>query len=262
MTALRFDANLKWLFTELPFEQRFEAAARAGFTGVEYANPYDYSVAQLTGWLADAGLQQVLINTPMGAKETPGRQGYACLPNEVASYRDGVLKALEYATELGAPLVHVVAGIVPPELSLDGGYAQYVANIAWAAEQVKGTGIRLVLEAQNKRNAPRFVLATQAHAAAVVQAVGSEQVGLLMDLYHMQVDEGDLITTYRRFQPIAFHLQVADPPARHEPGTGEINYRNVFAAICESGYDGWIGCEYQPAGETAAGLGWIEELAR
>lgn len=261
MQPLRFDANLQWLFTELPFEQRFEAAARAGFAAVEYANPYDHTPGRLRRWLADAGLRQVLINTPMGKQGTPGERGYACLPGEVATFRAGVLKALDYATALDAPLVHVVGGVVPDGISLQRGFAQYVANIAWAAEQAQGTNVQLVLEVQNKRDAPRFVLADQEQAAAVVRAVDSDRVRLLMDFYHLQIDEGNLIETYRRHQPIVRHLQVADVPARNEPGSGEINYQNVFAAVARSGYDGWIGCEYQPAADTMSGLAWLSRLA-
>lgn len=260
MQSLKFDANLQWLFTELPFEQRFDAAARAGFAAVEYADPYHHTPERLRRWLAASGLRQVLINTPMGPKGSAGERGYACLPDEVATFRDGVLRALDYATALGAPLVHVVGGIVPGGASLQQGFAQYVANIAWAAEQVQGTNVRLVLEVQNKRDAPRFVLADQAQAAAVARAVNSDRVGLLMDFYHLQIDEGDLIETYRRHQPIVWHLQVADVPARNEPGTGEINYPNLFAAVALSGYDGWIGCEYRPATDTSSGLAWLSGL--
>jgi len=260
VVGLRLDANLKWLFTELPFVQRFEAAAAAGFSGVEYADPYPFVPAELARRLADAGVEQVLLNTPMGEPGTPGSQGYACLPDEVPAFRSGVLKALDYATVLKAGLVHVVGGIVPEGVAPERAFAQYVANIAWAAEQAKGTGITLVLEAQNKRSAPGFVLAGQASAAAVVEAVGADHVGLLMDFFHLQIDEGDLSESYARFRPLIRHLQVADVPGRNEPGTGEINYRHLFRTILDSGYDGWIGCEYTPAGTTTDGLRWIEEL--
>lgn len=262
MTALRFDANLKWLFTELDFEARFDAAAAAGFRGVEYASPYEYDAPLLRSLLAGAGLEQVLINTKMGPAGSLTRQGLACIPSVVQEYRDGVLRGLEYATALDSSFLHVVGGIVPDDVSRDRAFATYVANIAWAAEQAAGTGVRLLLEAQNKRNAPGFILETQAQAAAVVEAVGSDDVGLLMDFYHAQIDEGDLIRTYEAQKDRILHLQIADPPSRHEPGTGEIGWKALFAAIEASGYDGWIGCEYEPATETVAGLGWIEELAR
>lgn len=257
--ALRFDANLKWLFTELPFEQRFDAAAAAGFTGVEYASPYEYDPATLRRRLADAGLTQVLINTPMGPPGTPTCHGIACNPGAVTEFRDGVQRGLGYAVELGAELLHVVGGLIPADVSRDRAFAQYVANIGWAAEQACGTGVRLVLEAQNKRDAPDFILETQAQTAAVVAAVGCNTVGLLMDFYHAQIDEGDLLHTFHAHRDHILHLQVADPPNRHEPGTGEIGWRAVFEAIGKSGYAGWIGCEYAPTNGTVAGLGWMKE---
>ncbi|GAA1853015.1 hydroxypyruvate isomerase [Pseudonocardia ailaonensis] len=262
MTGLRFDANLKWLFTELPFPERFEAAARAGFTGVEYASPYEYEARQLHTLLDDAGLEQVLINTPMGPAGSPARSGNACIPDLVEEYREGVLRGLEYATALGAAFLHLVGGVVPEGVSADRAFARYVANVAWAAEQARGTGVRLLLETQNKRDAPGFVLTTQARAAAVVEAVGKDVVGLLMDFYHLQIDEGDLVRTFEKYRDITFHLQIADVPGRGEPGAGEIAYGTLFRVIESSGYDGWIGCEYRPATETVAGLTWMKELAR
>lgn len=260
MTALRFDANLKWLFTEVPFEERFDAAASAGFTAVEYASPYEYDAAVLKKRLDDAGLAQVLINTPMGEPGTATRSGLACIPGLMGEYREGVERGLEYATALGSGFLHIVGGIVPDDVSRERAFALYVANVAWAAERAKGTGVRLLLEAQNKRDAPNFILESQAQAAAVVEAVGQEHVGLLLDFYHAQIDEGDLIRGYLRFQQQIFHIQVADPPSRNEPGTGEIGWPAVFRTVAESGYDGWIGCEYRPATETVAGLGWMSEV--
>ncbi|GAA2613299.1 TIM barrel protein [Actinomadura fulvescens] len=251
---LRFDANLKWLFTELPFEARFDAAAAAGFRGVEYSSPYEYPAAELARRLNDAGLEQVLINTPAGAP--------ACLPGRVAEFRAGFSLALEYAVGLGSDFIHVMGGRRPAGVSRDRAFAHFVTNLAWAAEQARGTGVRLLIEAQNKRDSPGFVLDGQEHAAAVVEALDTDHVGIMFDVYHAQIDEGDLITKVTALRPRTFHYQVADPPSRHEPGTGEIGWRNLFAAIRAGGYDGWIGCEYRPAGETVAGLGWIEELAR
>ncbi|PSM40378.1 hydroxypyruvate isomerase [Streptomyces dioscori] len=261
MTRLRFDANLKWLFTDMPFVERFDAAARAGFAAVEYASPYAYEARHLRALLDNAGLEQILINTPMGPAGSPTRSGCACFPDLVDEYRDGVLSGLEYAAALDAKFLHVVGGIVPKGVSADRAFARYVANIAWAAEQARGTGIRLLLEAQNKRDAPGFLLASQAQAAAVVEAVGDDVVGLLLDFYHVQIGEGDLVRTFEKYQDITLHLQIADVPDRHEPGTGEIAYSTLFRTVESSGYDGWIGCEYQPATDTVAGLTWMKELA-
>lgn len=253
-------ANLKWLFTELPFEQRFDAAAEAGFTGVEYPAPYGFEVATIRRWLAGAGVVQVLINSPAGRDDRTGASGIACHPDSVAEFRVGIDQALEYAGELGAPLVHVMAGVRPDDVSRDRAFARYVANIAWAADRARGSGITLLLEAQNKRDVPGFFLDGQAHAAAVVDAVGSDRVRLLLDVYHLQVDEGDVVTHLTEHLPMVGHLQIADPPHRSEPGTGELRWEAVFEAIRSSGYAGWIGCEYRPVADTLSGLRWREAL--
>ncbi|WP_157248991.1 hydroxypyruvate isomerase family protein [Nonomuraea typhae] len=247
---MRFAANLKWLFTELPFEARFDAAAAAGFEGVEYASPYDHDPVKLDGLLRAAGLKQVLINTPADAD--------ACRAD---GFRDGFERAMEYALVLDAGLVHVRAGARPEGVSQERAYARLITNLAWAADQSSGSGVSLVLEAQNRRDNPGRVLRTQAEAAAIAEALDAGHVGVLLDLYHAQIDEGDLITKVRELQPYTLHYQVADPPGRHEPGTGEIGWPAVFAAIRAGGYEGWIGCEYEPRDRTLDGLGWIEELA-
>ncbi|MFB7630178.1 hydroxypyruvate isomerase family protein [Streptomyces sp. NPDC056149] len=261
MTGPRFAANLTWLFTEVDFEARFEAAAAAGFAGVEYSSPYDYPAARLRRRLADAGLTQVLLNSPKGSPGSPARAGLACIPGLEAEFRAGIERGLAYADALGCGLLHVVGGIVPQGVGRDRAFARYVTNLAWAAERAAGTGVRLVVEAQNGRDAPGFVLNSQAQAAAVVEAVGADHLGLLLDFYHLQVAEGDLVRTYRRLADRVFHLQIADPPCRHEPGTGEICWRAVFRAVRDSGYDGWIGCEYAPLAGTVPGLGWMSAVA-
>ncbi|MFI6025906.1 hydroxypyruvate isomerase family protein [Amycolatopsis magusensis] len=249
---MRFAANLKWLFTELPFEQRFDAAAAAGFTGVECPAPYPFPAAGLKRRLDDAGLTQVLLNTPVPA----------CVPGRAAEFRDGFDRALDYATTLESELVHVLAGTRPDGVEHHRVFAQFVTNLAWAAERSRGTGIRLVLEAQNERDAPGFALTTQAQAAAVAEAVGCDHVGLLFDVYHVQAGEGGLVHRLRTFLPRIFHVQIADPPARTEPGTGEIGWPAVFGALRDAGYRGWIGCEYQPTTAIDATLARLEELAR
>ncbi|MFD9857959.1 hydroxypyruvate isomerase family protein [Streptomyces alboflavus] len=254
-------ANLTWLFTELPFERRFDAAAGAGFAGVEYADPYPYPPARLRGLLRDAGLRQVLINSPTGAAGSPERRGLACHPGRTADFHAGIERGLEYATELGAGLLHVLAGVTPPDVRPERAFATYVTNIAWAAERAHGTGVRVVVEAQNQRDAPGYFLRTQEQAKDVVEAVGPDRAGLLLDLYHAQVTEGDLVRTLGACLPFATHLQIADPPDRSEPGSGEIRWPRVFEALHTGGYAGWIGCEYRPAHGTVAGLGWVSEVS-
>ncbi|MDH6196850.1 hydroxypyruvate isomerase [Mycobacterium frederiksbergense] len=259
---LKLAANLKWMFTELPFEARFAAAAEAGFTAVEYASPYPYAATRLRALLDDAGLEQILINTPAGAPDSATGAGAAVVPGAVEEFRRGVDSALEYASTLGANLVHVMAGACPPEQTRAQCFATYVANIAWAADQARGTGITLVLEAINKRDVPRYGLASMEAAADVARAVDPHTLGVLFDFYHAQVDRGNVSERFATLLPVVRHVQIADNPGRNEPGTGEIAYRHVLAAVAASGYDGWIGCEYRPATTTLEGLTWIRALRR
>ncbi|MDQ0471941.1 2-oxo-tetronate isomerase [Labrys wisconsinensis] len=252
----KFCANLKWLFTELPFLDRFDAAARAGFQAVEYASPYEFSAAEIRGRLRACGLRQVLFNTPAG-----GGSGMACVPARRDEFRDGVRKALDYAADLDCGLVHLMAGIVPSDLSRDTAAAAYAANVAWAADQAEPAGVRLVLEPINQRDVPGFFLRTQEEGAAVVEAIGRERIGLQFDIYHCQVAQGDVTRRLEALMPAIAHMQVADVPGRNEPGTGEIAWDYVFRRIDELGYAGWVGCEYRPATETSAGLGWLKRFS-
>lgn len=258
--GLRFAANLKWLFTDLPFEERFDAAAAAGFRGVEYPSPYEHSARDLARRLADAGLEQALINSPMGQAGSPTQRGSACVPGAEAEFRAGIGTALEYASELGCRVVHVVAGIVPEGVSRERAFAQYVHNVGWAAEAAAGSGITLVLEAQNPVDVPGFLVSAQETSAAVAETVGGG-VGILFDVYHVQTAEGGVTTSFERYRPLIRHIQVGDVPGRHEPGTGELDWAHVWRVISASGYDGWIGCEYAPEADTVAGLGWRKGVA-
>lgn len=249
-------ANLSMMFNEVPFLDRFEAAARAGFKGVEFLFPFEYEAAELRARLDANGLEQVLFNAPPG-QWADGERGTASLPGRQAEFRDGVKRALDYAQVLGNKLVHVMAGIpagVPPVTAA----AVYAANLAWAAELAHAAGIKLVIEPINHRDMPGFHLNTMAQGAAVIDAVGRDRLGLQFDLYHCQVTEGDVVKRMEAFMPVIAHMQVADVPDRHEPGTGELGWEFIFRRIQSLGYDGWIGCEYRPAGETSAGLGWRE----
>ena len=247
---LKLAANLKWLFTDLPFGQRFEVAARAGFRAVELPAPYTSSPAELRNQLADNGLQAVLLNTPQGEAGSVTAGGLACLPDHVADFQAGVDQGLHYATELGCGLLHVVGGRRPEGLGRDEAFAQYVRNITWAAERAAGTSVRLVLEMQNPRSAPGFVLESQAMAAAVAQAVGGP-VGLLFDVFHTQVAEGDVVRTFDGVAPWVTHVQIGDGPDRSEPGTGELAWPYLMEHFRTSGYTGWFGCEFTPAGDSA-----------
>ncbi|WP_223624277.1 hydroxypyruvate isomerase family protein [Microbacterium sp. EST19A] len=259
---VRLAANLKWMFTEVPFAERFTAAAQAGFTAVEFASPYELAPTEVRRLLDDAGLAQILINTPAGAPGSRTASGAAYVPGARQKFRDGVLRALEYAAVLDARVVHVMAGIKPAEADAESAFATYVTNIAWAAEQARGTGVRLALEAINKRDQPGYGLASMETAAAVAEAVDPDVVGVLFDVYHAQVDRGNVIERFEQLHPLVAHVQIADNPGRGEPGTGEIAYERVLARIAQSGYAGWIGCEYAPVAGTREGLSWIERSIR
>lgn len=257
---IRLAANLKWMYTELPFEERFDAAAASGFTGVEFPSPYALPAARVRELLDAAGLKQALINTPGGPQDSQTVMGAAVVPGARTEFRDGLTKALEYAAVIDAPVVHTMAGVRPPDAVPELAFATYVDNIVWAATQAKAAGVRIVLEAINKRDQPGYGLASMETAAAVAAAVDPETVGVLFDCYHAQVDRGNLIERYDQLQPVIGHIQIADNPGRGEPGTGEIAYDRVLAHIAASAYDGWIGCEYGPVAGTEAGLGWTERL--
>ena len=252
---LRFCANIGFLFPDLPFLDRFAAAARAGFAGVEFASPYEYSAAELRTRLEDNGLAQVLINSPAGDR-AKGERGFACLPGREGHFRDGLLQALDYAAALDCKLIHVMAGVPPADLAYDTALALYAQNLGWAAERALAAGVRLVIEPLNPRDAPGYLLRTQEQGAAIVAAIGHDRIGLQFDLYHCQTAQGDVTTRLATLMPVIDHMQLADVPGRHEPGTGEIGWEFVFRRIAELGYAGWIGCEYAPAGDTVAGLAW------
>lgn len=251
----RFAANLGFLFPELPFLDRFAAAAKAGFTAVEYASPYEYPASELRARLDGNGLKQVLINSPAGDR-SKGERGFACLPGREGTFRDSLGQALDYAVALGCPCIHVMGGAPPADLPYDTALALYAANLAWAGEKGLAAGVRLVIEPLNPRDAPGYILRTQEQGAAIVEAIGRDRLGLQFDLYHCQTAQGDVTTRLARLLPVIAHMQLADVPARHEPGTGEIGWEFVFRRIDELGYRGWVGCEYTPLGDTVEGLEW------
>lgn len=253
----RFAANLTMLFTELAFLDRFEAAAGAGFKGVEFLFPYAYEKDVLAERLRAHGLTQILHNLPAGDWEA-GERGIACRPDRQGEFQDGVGAAIAYATALGCRRVNCLAGIGPegvPEHSLR---ETFVANLEFAAAKLKEAGVKLLIEPVNTRDIPGFYLCRTDQALRIIDEVGSDNLALQYDVYHMQVMEGDLATTLERNLPSIGHIQIADPPGRHEPGTGEINYAFLFRLLDRLGYEGWIGCEYRPQAGTEEGLGWIK----
>ncbi|UOK73052.1 2-oxo-tetronate isomerase [Ancylobacter polymorphus] len=255
----RFAANLTMLFNEVPFLDRFEKAAAAGFTGVEYLFPYDFPVEELVAKLKANNLSQVLHNLPAG-NWGAGERGIAILPERVDEFRAGVDKAISYATALGCPQVNILAGIAPAGADRELLHNTFVNNLKFAAPKIKEAGLKLLIEPINTRDIPGFFLNYTKQAKAIIEEVGSDNLFIQYDIYHMQIMEGDLARTIEANLPQIAHIQLADNPGRNEPGTGEINYPFLFRHLDAIGYEGWVGCEYKPKGETAAGLGWLKEL--
>ena len=252
----KFAANLTMMFNEVDFLDRFTAAAEAGFKGVEYLFPYDFEKDELAGRLADNGLVQVLHNLPAGDWGA-GDRGIGCLPDRVGEFRDGVGKAIDYARALRCPCVNCLVGIAPEGANPAQLTETLVTNLRFAADKLGEAGIQLLIEPINTRDIPGFFLSRTSQANAVIDTVGSNNLALQYDIYHMQIMEGDLAPTIEGNLSRIAHMQLADNPGRHEPGTGEINYPFLFDFVDRIGYTGWIGCEYKPAAATTEGLSWI-----
>ncbi|MCY7371596.1 MAG: hydroxypyruvate isomerase family protein [Polaromonas sp.] len=263
----RFAANLSMLYTELPFLDRFDAAARDGFTAVEFLFPYASPAKEIATRLQANGLQQVLFNGPPGGA-TPdaidqawagGQRGTACLPGREDEFRAGVQLALEYAEVLDCPRIHLMAGLMPEGAGREELREVYVENLRWASRQAAQAGRDLMIEPINTRDVPGFFLNRQDQAHAVLADVGAINLKVQMDLYHCQIVEGDVAMKLRQYLPTGRvgHMQIAGVPERHEPDIGELNYPYLFALIDELGWDGWLGCEYRPRAGTSAGLGWL-----
>jgi len=258
----RFAANLSMLFTEVPFPERFALARAAGFSGVEYLFPYDYSPDELAKALRDNDLTQVLFNLPPGNWEA-GERGIACLPDRRDEFREGVEQALVYARALDCQRVNCLAGLQPVHPDEEEVWATLVENVRYAAERLAQAGITLCLEAINSRvDMPGFVLDTSGKVMTLIETVDRDNVCLQYDLYHMQIMEGDLIRSLECLLPWIGHIQFADNPGRHEPGTGEIHFPKVFEALDRLGYDGWVSAEYRPSGATGDSLGWLQGRER
>ena len=273
----RFAANLSFLYPELAFLDRFEAAARDGFEAVEYLSPYGYEAQLLASRLDEHGLKQALFNAPAAGFEAGdteaawhrGERGTACVPGREDEFRAGVLLALRYANTLKCPQIHCMAGMMTDGVHREDARKTYLANLRWAAKEAAAQDCDLLIEPINQRDMPGYFLSYQAEAHAIVEEVGVPNLKVQMDLYHCQIMEGDLASKLRQYLPTGRvgHLQMAGVPERHEPDTGELHYPYLFRLIDElaeqSGWTGWVGCEYKPArgavpGGTTRGLGWME----
>jgi hydroxypyruvate isomerase len=251
----KFAANLTMLYNEVDFLDRFEAAAKSGFAGVEYLFPYPYPKEQLAERLSRHKLTQVLHNLPAGDWPA-GERGIACHPNRVGEFQDGVGKAVEYARALDCTQVNCLAGIAPKDVAAERVRATLVDNLRFAAAKLGAAGIKLLIEPINTFDIPGFYLSRTQQALDLIRDTASTNLYLQYDIYHMQRMEGELAATMKANLSRIAHIQLADNPGRNEPGTGEINYRFLFGFLDSIGYPGWIGCEYKPKGKTVDGLGW------
>ncbi|MBI2957489.1 MAG: hydroxypyruvate isomerase [Chloroflexi bacterium] len=253
----KFSANLTWMFGEVGFLERFERVAQAGFKGVEFMFPYEFKAGQLAELLDKHHLEQVLLNLPAGDWQK-GERGIACLPGREAEFQEGVGRSVEYAKALKCSRVNCLVGITPAGVPANKVRETMVSNLRFAAQTLDKAGVRLLVEALNSRDAPGFHLVHTQDVVKLLEEVNHPNAWLQYDIYHMQVMEGNLTQTIRDNVKRIAHMQLGDVPGRHEPGSGEINFPNLFRFIDESGYDGWIGCEYKPAGKTEDGLGWVK----
>jgi hydroxypyruvate isomerase len=245
-------ANVSMLFPQLEFLERFAAAARAGFRFVEYQFPYAWPADEVARRARAAGVEVVLHNLPAGDMAM-GERGIACLPGRAQEFREGVERAIEYAKAVSCPRLNCLAGLAPQDTAH---FAQLVENVRYGARRLGEVGVQLLIEPINTRTVPGFFLTGSRQAIDVLNAAGEGNAFLQYDIFHMQVMEGDLAHSIERLLPRIGHMQLADVPGRHEPGSGEINFEFLLAHIDALGYTGCMGCEYNPRGDTVEGLKW------
>ncbi|WP_372882644.1 2-oxo-tetronate isomerase [Psychromonas sp.] len=253
----KFAANLTMLFTEVPFMERFDEAHKAGFKAVEFLFPYAFDADKLSQKLQTLNLQQSLFNMPPGDWDA-GERGIAALPGREQEFKASVTTALKYAAALKCKKVHAMSGIVDPKFTYQEHINTFIDNIRYAADAFAEQGITLLIEPLNNRDVPGYFLAHQRDAVELIKQVDRANVKLQLDLYHAQIMDGNLTTLIRDLAEYTGHIQIASVPDRHEPDEGELNYPHLFNVLDESGYDGWIGCEYNPRHSTIAGLGWVK----
>lgn len=256
----KFAANLSFLFTEVSFPERFQRAAAAGFRGVEYLSPCEYPAHEVAGWLQAADLEQVLFNLPAG-DWAAGERGLACLPHRQAEFVESVEIALNYAMQLDCQRLHCLSGLRPLGVNEALLEETYIANLRHAADRLATIGATLLIEPINSRiDMPGYWLDDVDKGFRLLRTVDRDNVKLQYDIYHAQIIAGDLARTLEANLPQIGHIQIADNPGRHEPGTGEINYPFLFDLLDRLGYTGWLGCEYKPMGLTEAGLDWRNQV--
>jgi hydroxypyruvate isomerase len=258
----RFAANLTFMFNEVPFLERFGEAAQAGFRAVEFLSPYEFQAQEVAARVHEHGLEVALFNACLG-NWAGGDRGLGSLPGREHEFAAEFSNALRYAQELGSRRLHVMAGLAPAGADAaerDRRTRTFVRNLRFACEEAATRGVTVTIEPINPRDMPNYFLVTQAQAHAIREDVGAANLKVQMDFYHCQIVEGDLAEKFRRWQPHIGHVQIAGVPGRHEPDVGEINYPYLFRLLDESGYDGWVGCEYKPLASTHEGLHWFYRL--
>jgi hydroxypyruvate isomerase len=252
---LRFSANISMMFTEYPFLDRIDAAAKAGFAAVECHYPYEFPRELVRARLAANGIPMVSLNTAPG-NAAAGEFGTAAVPGRTQKFREQLCEALDYAVALGTPNVHCLSGVVDRQAMPEAAQT-FLANMAYASEAARKAGVTLLIEPLNTRDRPSYFVASSDAVVALLQKLGRDNVRLLFDIYHVQIMEGDLIRRLERHWPQIGHIQIASVPGRREPDEGEIAFDAVLEVIAEHRWPGWIGCEYQPRGRTEDGLGWM-----
>lgn len=255
----RFAANLTMLFTELPFLNRFEAARKAGFRYVEYLSPYEYEPGELTARLRNNNLTQVLLNLPSG-NWSAGERGIAGQPDRVQEFRDGVRLAIDWAEKLGVARLNCLVGRRNEAFSLAEQRRTAVENIRYAAQELARHGLRLTVEPLNHLDTPGFLLPTAREALDVLNEVNHPNAFLQLDFYHAQREGEDIAAILDGALPRIGHIQIADSPGRHQPGTGEMDYARLLRLVDASGYDGFVSLEYVPTPDTLSSLGWVTNL--
>lgn len=256
---LRFSANISMLFKEVPFKDRFAAAKQAGFEAVECWHPYEISIPELKAILDEAAIPLIGINTAAGNPEC-GDWGLAVSPNLQDRFKSSVDQALSYAVELKVQAIHVMAGIKPKDFDPEAALDLYKRNLIWALDQAQNSGVMLMIEPLNPNDRPDYLLNRTDQASEIIKSIGSDNLGMMFDIYHVQRAEGDVLTRIDRHWSNVCHFQIASVPHRREPGTGELDDHRILREIERRGWGGWIGAEYIPTGSTEAGLGWRNAL--
>lgn len=252
----RFSINVSMMLQEFGFLDRFQAAADLGFAGVDIQFPYEFPAQAVARAARRAGVEIVLINVPAGDLSAGG-DGLACVPGREAEFARAVEDAADYAFALGVKRVNVLSGRVPPDVKREAAMTTLSSNLRAAADRFAPLGVTVMVEPCNGRDVPRYLIQRTRDAIAAIDAAERDNLAIQFDFYHRQIVEGDLIDGFRAVLPRIAHMQFADTPGRHEPGTGEINYPAVFAAIDASDYSGWVGAEYRPTGTTSASMNWL-----